>query len=139
MHPVVDFVLLRGDATLFAKKLLLEIENIFQDEGSWSKLLKKISQISTKLLQTFRVTIEKEYFVTSYLTHSFPMHPFSIPWKHYGFLMFSGVRERVQGALEANGLRKTYLYLDSANLNLVYHIVPFFGALSKTIVKRGKF
>ena len=32
------------------------------------------------------------------LTHSFPKHPFSTPWKHqktYGFQMFSGGRERV--------------------------------------------
>ena len=55
-------------------------------------------------------------------------------------LRFSDVfRGERKSALGTNGLRKTYLYLDSANLNLVYHIVPFFGALSKTIVKRGKF
>ena len=29
------------------------------------------------------------------LTHSFPVHPFSNHWKPYGFLMFSGARERV--------------------------------------------
>ena len=35
------------------------------------------------------------YFVIS--THSFPMHPFSTPWKHQKtlMLMFSEVRERV--------------------------------------------
>ena len=34
-----------------------------------------------------------------YLTHLFPIHPSSTPWKHqktqHGFLMFSGGRERV--------------------------------------------
>ena len=30
------------------------------------------------------------------LTHLFPMHSFSTSWKPYGFLMFSGDRERVQ-------------------------------------------
>ena len=29
------------------------------------------------------------------LTHLFPMHPFSIVWKYYGFLMFSGGRKKV--------------------------------------------
>ena len=35
--------------------------------------------------------------VCSYLslTHSFAMHPFSTPWKHYGFLISSGGREKV--------------------------------------------
>ena len=31
----------------------------------------------------------------STLNHSFPMHLFFTPWKHYGFLMLSGDRERM--------------------------------------------
>ena len=32
-------------------------------------------------------------YIWKLLTHSFPMHPFSNPWKH-GFLMFSGGRKK---------------------------------------------
>ena len=39
------------------------------------------------------------------LTHSFPMHPFSIPWKHQRIARFSDVfREYRKGALETNRL-----------------------------------
>ena len=31
------------------------------------------------------------------LTHPFPMHPFSTPWKPYGFLVFQGVEKRCIG------------------------------------------
>ena len=87
-----------GDANLFAKKLLLKItNNYFQDGRSWSKLLKNISHKSAKLLETFRVNLEKEYFATLYwrrtwnLTHLFPIHLFSTPWKHQKTVRFSDV------------------------------------------------
>ena len=39
------------------------------------------------------------------LTHLFPMHPFSTPWKHQETLRFSGVfRGQKKGALGTNGL-----------------------------------
>ena len=42
------------------------------------------------------------------LTHSFPMHPFSTPWKHQKTLRFSDVfRGQRKGALGTNGLRCT--------------------------------
>ena len=45
--------------------------------------------------------IYKLALYTVFLNHSFLMHPFSTPWKHYGFL-FSGGKEKA--ALGTNGL-----------------------------------
>ena len=48
------------------------------------------------LIWKYENTSEKHVSL-SFLTHSFPMHPFSAPEniKPYHFLMFSGGRERV--------------------------------------------
>ena len=40
----------------------------------------------------YKVLSTKQSAHVHELTHLFPMHPFSLP---YGFLMFSGVRERL--------------------------------------------
>ena len=43
------------------------------------------------------------------LTHLFPMHPFSIPWKHQKPVRFSKVlKRRKKGALATNGLNKQF-------------------------------
>ena len=48
------------------------------------------------------------------LTHSFPMHPFSTPWKQQKTVRFSDIfRGQRKGALGANGLR----YLSRAACN----------------------
>ena len=38
---------------------------------------------------------DQPFTVYAHLTHSFPMHPFSTPWKHQKTVRFSGSRERV--------------------------------------------
>ena len=82
--------------------------------------LKKRYNLMRKLITKYG----KEYamntpsrFAVSFLTHFFPMHPFSTPdniKKPYGFLMFSGGQRK--GALGANGLRLLVL---SSLLDLV--------------------
>ena len=51
-----------------------------------------------------------KYITMTTLTHSFPMHPFSTPWKHQKTVRFSDVfREQRKGALGANGLNRNKL------------------------------
>ena len=48
-----------------------------------------------------------KYITMTTLTHSFPMHPFSTPWKHEKTVRFSDVfREQRKGALGTNGLNR---------------------------------
>ena len=58
---------------------------------SYLKSLKRLPCRSDGVLHQF----VRMWYWKALLTHSFPMHPFSTPWKHLMFLMFSGYRKRV--------------------------------------------
>ena len=61
--------------------------------GFWGYITAPVSKCKCMLLPTQTISLRQ----LRALAHSFPMHPFSTLWKPYGFLMFSGGRERVTG------------------------------------------
>ena len=73
--------------------------------GSWNLVVMRDTSTHTTHMFWEKVchSILKQYHFailihsfSMHLTHSFPMHPFSTPWKHLKtFVMFSGGRERV--------------------------------------------
>ena len=80
------------------------VKNECIETRSFFKFL-QIAQDLNKINRITTINILKIHWkVTIILTHSFPMHPFSTPWKTCGFLMFSGGRERLHWE-RANGLK----------------------------------
>ena len=85
--------------------------NVFDlSEVVIEQMHKKILKLSVKLLNEKRVTLTRKMykavhfhhrftygkFMVSFLTHLFPIHPFSTPEnirRPYGFRMFSGSKE----------------------------------------------
>ena len=66
------------------------------------KMFKKFLIIPFKIVTRHQYRLKYLFFCgciyRPLLTYLFPLHPFSTPWKHqkiFGFLMFSGGREKV--------------------------------------------
>ena len=65
---------------------------------SWNKLDFSVSERLHSLQKSSKYVSEVSSAYLTFivpLTHLFPMHPFSTPWKLEGFLMFSAGRERM--------------------------------------------
>ena len=84
-----DLPLLLTISQLFAKPIITQTD-VYPNGFI---ILNKASRKSKK---SDKITITKSFtFSLLLLIHSFPMHPFSTPWKHQKTLRFSGGRERV--------------------------------------------
>ena len=59
----------------------------------FSRIFERFVKIYYQIESTKEFLFQKRF--NEKLTHLFPMYNFSIPWNPYGFLMFSGGRERV--------------------------------------------
>ena len=70
----------------------------------FSKSLYNKEGIVTSSFLTMTVSIKFDYMAKLFLTHLFPMHPFSTPWKHQKSIQFSVFRGQRKGALGINVL-----------------------------------
>ena len=75
---------------------------------------------------------EAEFFFALQSTHLFPMHPFSIIWKHQKILRFSDVfRGQRKCALGTNGLKHHLALNFSPEQKFEYQIPILYKSLSK--------
>ena len=80
LHHFLVFILLTLSKYLFARMLLI-LANVFSDTYRCSSLVFKVLHGRLKV----------SFMMPGLLTHSFPMHPFSTPWKHQKTIRFSDV------------------------------------------------
>ena len=80
----------------------LEMDQIKTKENEWF-FYSSFSLPVTLPITSCNCAFQKFVLV---ITHSFPVHPFSTPWKHQNTLLFSDVfRGYRKGALRTNGLK----------------------------------